>query len=272
VLRRRAVRRVLRHDRAPPREHRDRPRLPPRVDGEVASGTGDLDAPGLAHRRHGALRLPVRRTRPPEPPQSRTGPAQADPGARSRAGPRCSAHLRPVPLGWDRHHPDPRRAERRHRSLPAACVRRSGPGPRNVEPVQRVGDPAQPEVHRLPGVEPKGQENRAEPRQPTGVMGLVAGTRAPSDRVEGGVRTGRRPRRQQPSHPPRVPPGEVRIPVPGHPSLRDLRAQDVGEPQEELRLLLVPALAPASRQHPGGPPASRLSQRTSSARGPWWSS
>src|SRR6266545_2372867 len=73
LLCRRAAGGILRHDRPPTRQHRDRPRLPPRADGEVPSGPRDLDAAGLAHGRHRRLRVPVRRARPPQSPQGRPG-------------------------------------------------------------------------------------------------------------------------------------------------------------------------------------------------------
>ena len=45
----RAGRRILRRHRTAPCEHRHRARLPPRADGQVPPGPGDLDPPGLAH-------------------------------------------------------------------------------------------------------------------------------------------------------------------------------------------------------------------------------
>jgi len=47
------------------------------------------------------------------------------------------------------------------------------PLPRGVEPIEHLGGASEPQVHRLSGVEPQGEEDRRQPGEPAGDLDLV---------------------------------------------------------------------------------------------------
>src|SRR5438105_2430555 len=146
-------------------------------------------------------------------------------------------------------------------------IGRSGAGSQRLEPLQRLGSAAQPEVHRLPGVEPEGPQAGPQPSQPHGSLDLVRRAGPPRHRRSPRVRGGAGQSGSQRA----LPQGGAgrtgtahcvsRVPLPGHPALRDLRLANVGEPPEEGDLLLLPALPPALQAHPRGPSRAPLHQR-----------
>ena len=121
----------------------------------------------------------------PNPHKASRGQAKRTLGARSgpRAGGSCD--LRLVPRGRPRAPPDPRRLNAEPRSLPAAGPGRPRGGARTLEPLQRLGGAPQPEVHRLPGLEPPGAQEGRQPDEPARALDLVRGAGAPRDRRAG---------------------------------------------------------------------------------------
>lgn len=130
-------------------------------------------------------------------PQPREGRARRDqdpPGTgrqESRDGhpDRHLAASRPTGLRRDRRTP-----QRRPRRLPAARTAGWPPRPRRLVQDQRGRHPAQPEVHRLPGLQPSRLPFPARAGQRSAVVGVVgaAGPRAADPEVDV-----RRPRRHQ---------------------------------------------------------------------------
>jgi hypothetical protein len=103
--------------------------------------------------------------------------------------------------------------------FPPPVPNRPRPPPRRLEPLQPPRDPAQPEIHRLPGLQPPRQQDPPQPRQPTHRLDLVDRACPPRDR-----------------HPRRVPPSRGRrrpqSPLPPH--------HRTGPPRSSARRLPVP--------------------------------
>ena len=209
----------------------------------------------------------------PNPHKASRGHQQAHLGVGPRAGAGGAGHLRLVPGRRHRAPPDPRPPQRRARPLPATGPGRPDDGTWRVEPVQRLGGAPQPQVHRLPGLEPPGTEEGPQPDQPARAVDLVREPAHPAivsreeyDAVQARARANERSRQAVPATARACPTAQTELPLPRASSLRHLRAAHVGQPPPPLHLLLLPALAPTLEGHPGRPPAARVSERATAQR------
>jgi hypothetical protein len=150
---RRAVRGELRLDRASSCKRRIGARLPSRIEGQVAAGDRDRGQAGTPRGRQSLVRVSVRRDGAPQPAQGGAGSEGQGIGARSGDGAYREDDFQRLRLERPEHHRDPGEAECGLGPLPSAAVARPEAKDRDVGTVERVGDPAQPQVHGLHGVE-----------------------------------------------------------------------------------------------------------------------